>query len=310
MEKHGVRRSKVWPTKRQAQDWAARQEYLIVNGEKVATEQSLSSLFDRYLREVSPGKRGHRWEIVRLERLKRDKIAAIRLCDLGASNFADWRDRRLREVAPGSVKREMNLIGSVLSTAVKEWGLMPSNPMSTVKKPKEPAARNRLPTDDELSRLRHVAGENLGTLMGRAFHAFLFSGATAMRAGEIVGLTADMVDLVGRVAHLKMTKNGTARDVPLSSEAVALLKALPEVDDGTPIFGLTSRNLDALWRKVRDKAAIEDLTFHDARAWALTKMSRKVDALTLAKISGHRDLKLLLNVYYRESAADIAARLD
>ena len=31
--------------------------------------------------------------------------------------------------------------------------------------------------------------------------------------------------------------------------------------------------------------------------------------MTLAKISGHKDLKMLLDVYYRESAKDIAARL-
>lgn len=32
--------------------------------------------------------------------------------------------------------------------------------------------------------------------------------------------------------------------------------------------------------------------------------------MTLAKISGHRDLSILLNVYYREDAASIARRLD
>ena len=38
-------------------------------------------------------------------------------------------------------------------------------------------------------------------------------------------------------------------------------------------------------------------------------LSRKVDILTLSKISGHRDIKML-QVYYREDAASIAARLD
>lgn len=31
--------------------------------------------------------------------------------------------------------------------------------------------------------------------------------------------------------------------------------------------------------------------------------------MTLAKISGHRDLRILLNTYYREDAASIARRL-
>lgn len=54
---------------------------------------------------------------------------------------------------------------------------------------------------------------------------------------------------------------------------------------------------------------IEGLTFHDARATALTHLARKVDALTLAKISRHKDLSLLSNVYYRETASQIAARI-
>ncbi len=54
---------------------------------------------------------------------------------------------------------------------------------------------------------------------------------------------------------------------------------------------------------------IDGLHFHDARAEALTRLSRRMDVLTLSRISGHSDLSILSNTYYRESAADIAARL-
>lgn len=303
----GVRRSKVFRTKQEAKDWAARQEHLILHGDKAAAKTRLREVFDRYAREVSPGKRGHRWEVFRLENFGRDRLGDIQLADLQAKDFAEWRDRRLREVAPGSVRREMGLIGAVLAQARKEWGLLSGNPMEGVKKPVEPPARDRLPTADEVERMRHVAGSDLSTATARAFHAFMFSGESAMRAGEIVGLTWERIDLDKRVAHLPMTKNGRARDVPMTSEAVAMLRQLPERD---PVFGLSTQQLDALFRKIRDKAAVEGLRFHDARAWALTKLARRVDVMTLAKISGHRDLKLLLNVYYRETAADIAGRLD
>ena len=52
-----------------------------------------------------------------------------------------------------------------------------------------------------------------------------------------------------------------------------------------------------------------DLHFHDARATALTLLSRKVDVMTLAKISRHKDINLLQNTYYRESAENIAKRI-
>lgn len=307
VHRKGIRKSKVFPTRQQAKDWAARAEYEILHGDQVAAKMTLGELLDRYAREVSPTKRGERWEVVRLAKIGRDPLARVKLGDLQPRDFADWRDRRLREVGPGSVRREMVLLGGVMRVAVKEWGLLASSPLADVTKPSSPRPRDRLPTDDEIERLSHVAGDDLTKATARAFHAFLFAGETAMRAGEIVGLTWVRIDLDRRVAHLPMTKNGTARDVPLSSEAVRLLRALPEDD---PVFGLTARRLDALWRKIRDKAGIEGLRFHDSRAWALTRLARKVDVMTLGKISGHRDLSLLLNTYYRETAADIANRLD
>ncbi|MEM1429075.1 MAG: site-specific integrase [Pseudomonadota bacterium] len=307
IDRKGVRKSRIFDTKREASDWAAREEYKILHADRVAEAMPVGDLFDRYAREVSPAKRGHRWEVIRLEKLGRDKLAKVRLADLSEEDVAEWRDRRLREVAPGSVRREMALISAVFTVARREWRVLDRNPVADVRKPTAPAPRTRLPTDDDFERLAHVAGEDLSTGIGRAYHAFRFACATAMRAGEIVGLTWANVDLETRVAHLPKTKNGRARDVPMTSEAVALLEALPRND---PVFGLSSRQLDALWRKVRDKAAVEGLNFHDSRAYATTQLAAKVDVLTLAKITGHRDIRLLSEVYYREGAADIARRLD
>ncbi|WP_161728038.1 tyrosine-type recombinase/integrase [Methylibium sp. T29] len=66
--------------------------------------------------------------------------------------------------------------------------------------------------------------------------------------------------------------------------------------------------MDALFRKARKTAGLEGFTFHDARATALTRMAKKVDVLQLARISGHKDIKMLM-VYYRETSADIAKNL-
>ncbi|MDK3017599.1 tyrosine-type recombinase/integrase [Pseudodonghicola flavimaris] len=305
VSRKGVRDSKVLPSKREAQDWANRREYEILNGDKIAARMKLRELFDKYAREVSVKKRGWRWEDVRLKRFGQDRIGEIALCDLKPAHFADWRDRRLQEVAPGSVRREMVLMSSVFSVARREWGLVAESPMADVRKPSEPAGRDRLPTEAELTRLRLSAGDDLTTATTRAFHAFEFAGETAMRAGEIVGMTWDRVSLERRVVTLPMTKNGTAREVPLSSVAVKMLEALPEQD---PVFGLTSRQLDVLWRKVRDRAAVEDLTFHDSRHWAITRLAKKLDVMDLARMVGHRNLSQLLT-YYNERADDLALRL-
>ena len=306
VERKGIRKSKVFQSKREAKDWAAREEYKILNGEKYAAAMTFGELMDRYAREVSPGKRGHRWEVIRLERFQRDPIARVKLADLSAKDFAAWRDARLAEVSPGTVRREMVLMAAVVTQARKEWGLLQGNPMADVKKPAPPPPRDRLPTGDEIERMRHVAGGDLSNATARAFHAFLFACETAMRAGEIVGLEWGRVDLEKRVARLEQTKSGLARDVPLSSEAVRLLRELPEAD---PVFGLSSRQLDVLFRKVKAKAGVVGLTFHDSRHAAITKMARKLDVLALARAVGHRNIAML-QVYYNESAEALARRLD
>ena len=158
----GVRKSKVFPTKQEAKDWSARAEYEILNHDKVAAKLTLGEVFERYAREVSPSKRGHRWEAIRLEKIGRDAIAKIRLEDLSAKDFARWRDTRLKEVAPASVIREMQLMSSVLTVARRDWELIGVNPLSDVRKPSKPPARDRLPTPAEIEAMQFSAGGGSG----------------------------------------------------------------------------------------------------------------------------------------------------
>jgi integrase len=132
--------------------------------------------------------------------------------------------------------------------------------------------------------------------------AFLLALRTAMRAGELLGLTPADVDLTRRVAVLHETKNGDARRVPLSRAAVRLFKRW----DGWTVDSATR---DTLFRRARDACGISDLHFHDSRAEALTRMSAKLTPFELARVSGHRDMRILLERYFRASAEDIALKL-
>ncbi len=108
----GKRSAKTFDTKQGAKDRASRQEYLILNPVSAGSDIRLADVFTRYGRELSSLRRGERWEVIRLARLSRDRVGAIAMSDLAAPDFADWRDRRLREVKPASVAREMNLISA------------------------------------------------------------------------------------------------------------------------------------------------------------------------------------------------------
>jgi integrase len=305
--KAGKRTSKSFPTKKAAKDWAAREEYLAVNDEAEVSTLTVSEVFDRYAREVSVQRKGEKWEVVRLNKIGRDKIGEIMISKLRSSDIADWRDRRLLEVKPASVAREMNLLSGVMTVARKEWGYLASNPVSDVREPKKPPPRDRVVTEEELSLLAQSGGSDLANKTARVFHAFRFAMETAMRASEIVRMCWNDVDLERRVIHIPLSKNGHARDVPMSLEAVRLVQELPVCD---PVFNITTVNADVLWRKLRDRAGVEGLHFHDSRRNATTKLASKLNVLDLAKATGHRDLKMLLNVYYKSDTADVARQLD
>jgi len=307
----GVDQSASFRTKAEAAAWAAQQEAEISAGRLGrAVDKPFKALIERYITNVLPTKRGERPERLRLERLMRDDdLARVRLPDFGPEHVAAWRDRRLKEVSPASVLREWATLSAACNVAIREWRWLQVNPFAQVKKPAEPKARTRIYSDDEIDRVLLACGyPNLLTEQGRVGAVVLFALETAMRASEIVTLTWAQIDLQRRIAHLPMTKNGNARDVPLSRKAIALLEPMRGHD---PVFGIRSAAvLDALWRKARDRAMLDDAHFHDLRATALTRMARKVGVMDLAKISGHRDIRILQNVYYRADPSDIASKLD
>lgn len=53
-----------------------------------------------------------------------------------------------------------------------------------------------------------------------------------MRQSELVSLDWQRISLSGRYAYLPMTKNGTARGVPLSSRAIEILATLSRGGNG------------------------------------------------------------------------------
>jgi len=308
----GVRRSRTFDTKTEAQHWAADIEREILDGlDGKIPDKTFGELLDRYADEVSTTKRGGEWEIKRIKALGRDEIAAVKLINLKPEHFAAWRDRRLRVVTAGTVLREWNLLRHSVNVAINEWGWLKENPIKGVKRPAQPLPRDRLISDDELERLLYALGYDFerqpATISARVGAALLFAIETAMRAGEICGLCWRDVDLERRVAMLWQTKNGHKREVPLSSEAIRILNQLTRSND--LVFDLQTSQIDSLFRKAKKMALINDLHFHDTRHTAITRLAKKLNILELARMVGHRDLRQL-QVYFNMPAEEIAKRLD
>ena len=307
----GIRTSKSFDTKLEAQHWATHTEKEILAGKKGdIPNKAFGDLLLRYSEEVSPKKRGSRWEVTRLNALQRDEIAKVMLPQLAPSHFAAWRDRRLLNVSAGSVLREISIFSHAINISIKEWGWMKLNPISSIRKPPAPQPRDRIISDKEIDRLLLALGYEYDThpvrISARIGAALLFAIETAMRAGEIAGLTWSNVDLIKRTARLMETKNGTKRDVPLSLEAIRILEQVRT--ESELIFNLKYSQIDANFRQAKSRAMIKGLTFHDSRHTAITRLASKLTVLELARMVGHRDIRQLM-IYYNESAEDIAKKL-
>lgn len=314
----GVRDTKTFTTKAAAIAWATTREAEILASAgtpRASVEMTVSEALRRYKRDVTPTKAGQRWEELRLDKFDAElEWVGEHLSDVTTDQVAKWRDARLKVVASPTVRREMTLLSSVFEIARREWRACVVNPVRDVKRPPNNPPRDRRvePTEETalLNRLGYVESEAPTTLHQELALAFLIALETAMRQGEILGITAKAVNLKQRFVHLPKTKNGSSRNVPLSKRAVQLIEVLLGEKVGTDkLFRLTSASADAMFRKVRDDLSIVGLTFHDTRHEAITRLARKVDVLDLARITGHKDPRSLM-VYYNATAAEMALRLD
>lgn len=288
----GIRESKTFETKGAARAWAIRREDEIKAGH-IIPDRTFGELLDRYARDVSVNKKGFRWELVRIEAIKRSTIGKVRLRDLDQTHVAQWRDERLKTVSGSTVVREKNLLCHACTIAIDEWRWLQKNPFSKVRMPKESKPRNRLMTDDERKTLEDFA---LTEIYKEVLRMADFAVETGMRASEICGLS----QVIGKVAILEDTKNGDRREVPLSD------KALEIWNQGK--FKLTPQLLDVHWRNLCKSAGIVDLRFHDLRHLAATRLSKKLNLLQLCKMFGWRDPKHAM-VYFNETAEDISKKL-
>jgi len=272
--------------------------------------KTLGDAFDRYAEECLQGRKGARWDSVRLIKLKRHDLALIPLTELTTQDLERWCEDSLKTLKGSSVNRELNIISSVLEMARKKWQWMAVNPMRDLDRPKNPPHRDRRISNDEIQRVCDALlyDEASDVVSQRQVIAvvFLLAIETAMRQGELFKLEWQDVHLNESYVHLKDTKNGTKRDVPLSSRAKVLIAKLVPGDGRVVNFNQAS--CGQIFRSAIKLAGIVDLTFHDTRHEGLTRLARKLDLLDLARMVGHRDPRSLM-IYYNATATEIAGRL-
>jgi len=286
-----------------------RQLYVDTSGTERTT---VGELLQRYQRQISPSHKGQQVEAYRLRTLKKH-LGALRLIHLTNKEIASYRDDRLKEVSPSSLKRELTILSRVLTIASRDWGIsIPQNPVKMISLPKADKARTRRLEAGEKERLLQSTNLELHRIIVLALE-------TGMRRGEILSIKKSHIDFNKSVLFIPSTKTDTPRTIPLSSAAVTSLRgqlrASQEESGGViplhecPLFTYSLRGLSGAFLRLCRRLNIDNLHFHDLRHEATSRLFEKgLNPVEVATITGHKDTKMLMR-YTHLRAEDLVGRL-
>jgi integrase len=293
--------------KRDAEQWAQRTEAAIREGrrfpERAATRRTVDDLLKQYIADKCPGRKD---SATRTQQLTywREQLGHLALVDLtpsvinkATSELLATPTRYGRARSPATANRYLAALSHALSVAVKEWEWLEASPMARVTKQREPRGRTRYLDDGkhgDNERARLLAACDAGPAYLRPVVTLAL--ATGMRRGEILGLRWHDVDLTTGNVTLWETKNGERRVVPVTGDALKVLKtwgkSQPE-DRSRHVFTETSSFHHAFERAV-ERAGIEDFNFHDLRHTCASHLAMSgAPLLDIAAILGHKQLSMV-----------------
>ncbi len=279
--------------------------------------QTLRELVDRYVREQMQtrdnDRKGH------IPAILQDQVAQLTLVDLTSTAVRGFRDRQAEKHSGATVVKRLNLLAAICQHAIAEWDIPFAKNPAAATSVKRPAGadkkRNRRLVGDEYDRLLAVMAQSPWP-DDVAFTQFAIEQGT--RREEALTLRWRDVDFERHA--LSFTKTKTMHRAvergpevrPLTPGATRLLRALQaqcktvKADD--LIFDVGSMNAFSVrFGRMTKKAGLQDLTFHDLRHEATSRLARiYTNPLELRRVTGHKDIKSL-DRYYQPHTEDLAA---
>jgi integrase len=243
-------------------------------------ERRRASLKPSSFAEAGRYLRGHAAPLhsLRLAQIDRRKVAAL-----------------LGEIETNSGPVSRNRLRSALS-AFFGWciseGLLETNPVQGTAKADENGSRERVLSREELRKLWRSLGDDDFSDVVRLLLL------TGQRRNEIGKLAWSEIDLSRRLIALApgRTKNGRAHELPLSTQALAIIEAKPRRNSSPYLFGNSTHGFgswDYAKRQLDQRAGVAEWNLHDLRRTCATQLGELgvqphyIEAI-LNHYSGHR----------------------
>lgn len=173
--------------------------------------------------------------------------------------------------APATIVRYLASLSHLFTIAWREWEWVSENPVKKIKKPSVFNERHRYLSLDEKERLLSETKKSKCPVLHLIVVLAL---STGMRLGEILNLTFRDVNLNEGFIHLKKSKNGKPRFIPLKGYAFRLIAGYMEQQpnhqqDALVLASPTNPNkpydIRTAWRTALKRANIENFRLHDLR---------------------------------------------
>lgn len=291
-----------------AKTWAKGIEAAIAEGRRLPTiearRHTLGELIDRYIRDVVPQKSPTAVKQVPQLEWWRAELGDVIVADVGRAMISEARDKlaasetkKGTRLSPSTVNRYLAALSHAFTIAVREWGWIEANPAHLVRRLPEPKGRVRFLSPDERDRLLAACKASTDS---RLYPVVMIALLTGARAGEILGLRWEDVDLQRGRLTFHHTKNGERRGVRLPTPALDALREYGKVRKIGVEFVFPSPKGERpgeprkAWLAALKAAKIEDFRFHDLRHSAASELAMMgASPSEIAAILGHKTLSMV-----------------
>ncbi len=214
-------------------------------------------------------------------------------CDVQAITreiVQNLREKKAAETSESTTDRYMALLRAILNKCVTDWEVLDSAPKVSMYRPA--VGEPRWLTHAEFSRLEQELPEHL---KGAAKFAVL----TGLRMRAMLSLTWKQVDFEKERAWVASSemKAGHSLGIPLTLEAIQVLKALPR--KGAYVFQWHGKRIDdcntLAFQNAVKAAQVSPLRWHDLRhTWASWAVQNGVSLHELMLLGGWRSFSMVL----------------
>ena len=234
------------------------------------------------------------------------KFGSKNLTHITPGDIDDYKQMRLEEVKPGTVKRELEVIRRLFNLAKRDKKHFGDNPVTESGMVRVENQVMRILSYEEEEKLLKHSPAHLKPIIMTALN-------TGMRKGELLTLTWDAVDFHNNTItiHAQHSKSRKTKKIPINSP---LRKALLEqklVTQGSGYVFLTPNGgpykhqncLKRAFHTACKNAGTKGLRFHDLRHTAATRMVESgANIVAVSRILGHADLKTTMRYVHPDDS--------